>query len=239
MDNNNHNNGRFYFLCLKDRRVIYGSIIANTPYQFVFFDHPEDLVKQCLGDPPLAILIDIQTSIRIGTTSLNILENLYVMWPILRCSISKSGFALASCSTPAKRENLNSALDAIARGDKSWFNRKYNRKHIRLDIPCRMRIRKLGNKIWCRGNCLNISSGGFFAVTYDPPEKNSVVEIQLLDLTDEPISFRAKAVWSRKWDDTQQLPGSGIAISADDCTDEFRQALSNEKYIGEFFTKYK
>ena len=229
---------RFYFLCLTGKRADYEHIIKISPYEFVFFDNPMELIRVSLGMPPLAILIDIPTSIKLGPRNLETLENMYVVWPIIRCTINQSGFAIATSQQPPRRENLLHAIKAIANGDTSWNNKQYSRNHLRLKIPCRMRIRKLGNKIWCRGNCLNISSGGFFAVTYEPPGLNTVVEIQLLDLEEAPILLKAYSVWTRTWDETKELPGSGISIPEKWRTRQFRESLSKIEYIGEYFDSY-
>ena len=231
-------NNTFYFLCMQSKRHAYDHIIKSSPYNFVFFSDPKELVRLSLGAPPTAILIDIPTSIKLGTINLRLLENLYVIWPIIRCTINQSGFAIATSIHPPRRENLISALKSITAGDTSWNNKQYHRRHLRLNIPCRMKIRKLGNKVWCRGNCLNISSGGFFAVTYDPPGVNIIIEMQLLDLTTNPLNLKAHAVWSRQWENTNQLPGSGISIPEEWRTKEFRNALSQKKYVGNFFADY-
>ena len=224
----------FYFLCSNDRKYLYESSLSRIAYKFVFFDNVRELIRVALGAPPTAIFVDIQTSIRAGINDSETFNNLYVVWPVLRCTVSQSGFATAVSNTPPRRDAIDVIVPELIANYDQWKNEAYHRQHVRIDVECRMKIRKVDSKFWARANCQNISSGGFFAVTYEPPEKGCDVEIQLQDLSDDTIVFTARSVWSRKWDDTTQLPGLGIAIDSGHTNPAFMQALQSPKFVKSF-----
>lgn len=230
----NKQKGRYYFFCDKDRKNYYQQMLKTTIHEIIFFNSINLLVKEIISNPPSALLIDIPSSIRVGLEHMSFFNNLPVIWPIVRCNITTNGFAFATCDSPPRRDPLPAALNAIARGDESWSSKNFTRKYLRLDLGCRIKIKKEDQNIWRRGNTLNISAGGFFAVTYDPPEKGSIVEIELQDLAKTPIICKGKTMWSRSWESTSKLPGVGIALldSADNI--EFKDALRQPRVIRHF-----
>lgn len=226
--------GKFYFFCEKERKPYYQQILKVSHHEIIFFNSINQLVKEIISTPPFALLIDIPSSIKVGMEHMAFFNNLPVVWPIVRCNMTTNGFAFATCDSPPRRDPLPSALNAIARGDDSWSSKSFTRKYLRLDMGCRMRIKKEEQNIWRRGNTLNVSAGGFFAVTYDPPEKGSIVEIELQDLSKNTITCKGKTMWSRSWESTNKLPGVGIALLDGAINDEFKEALRQPKVTRQF-----
>lgn len=226
--------GTFYFFCEKDRKSFYQQILKISQHDVIFFNSINQLVKEIISNPPSALLIDIPSSIKVGMEHMAFFNNLPVIWPIVRCNITTNGFAFATCDSPPRRDPLPAALNAIARGDESWSSKSFTRKFLRLDLGCRIKIKKEDQNIWRRGNTLNISAGGFFAVTYDPPEKGSIVEIELQDLSSNPITCKGKTMWSRSWEATSKLPGVGISLLDGAINKDFKEALRQPKVIRNF-----
>jgi hypothetical protein len=225
----------FYFFCSKNRQDFYKLAIDRIGYHVVFFTSIKELVRISLGIPPTAVLLDIQTCIKAGLSETDLLHNLLVTWPILRCTVTQNLFVTASSNNPPYRGTLDDAIYEMIKNFDAWKNPAYNRHHVRLDVECRMKIRRADLKCWARANCQNISSGGFFAVTYDPPEKGCDVEIQLHDLADDTITFTAKSMWVRRWDDSTQLPGLGIAIETGAAHPAYIQALQSNRFAKAFY----
>lgn len=230
----NRAKGKFYFFCEKDRKTFYQQLLKTSHHEVIYFNSINVLIKEIISTPPSALLIDIPSGIKVGLEHMTFFNNMPVIWPIVRCNITTNGFAFATCDSPARRDPLQSAMNAIARGDESWTNRSFNRKFLRLDMGCRIRIKKDDQNIWRRGNTLNISAGGFFAVTYDPPEKGSIVEIELKDLDNVPIICQGRTMWSRTWDESNKLPGVGIALLDGAVNTDFIKALRQPKVIRQF-----
>jgi len=220
----------FYFLCSADRIPLYEKVTAKIPYSFAYFNNVRELIRVSLGAPPVAIFIDIQTSIKENINNSEIFSNLFVVWPVLRCTVLQSGAVSAVSNNPPRRDSIDVIAAEIIENYDHWKNSAYHRQHVRVDVECRMKIRRIDSKFWARANCQDISSGGFFAITYDPPERGCAVEIQLQDLTPETISFTAKSMWTRKWDDSTQMPGLGVAIETGTIHPAFMQALQSHRF---------
>jgi len=239
MTQNDSLSSTFYFLCNRARFHAYEHFFIETGLEVRAFETVEDIIRECIMEPPAAVLIDIQTGIRLGSPSLLPLDNMQVLWPILRCNVTKDGFAVAVNVNPPRRDSLSNAICAIARNDHQWMNPAFGRRHIRINTECRVRLRDKKSTIWYRGNCINISVGGFFAITYNPPNSGERIEVEILDLLDIPILSEAVAIWSRSWESGVKLPGAGIKFDPDKTDPALRYALAEKKYVSRYVDSFK
>jgi Tfp pilus assembly protein PilZ len=239
MEHKDNPSSVFYFLCNRTRFKAYEHFFIEADLDVRASDSVEDIIRECIMEPPSAVLIDIQTGIRLGSASLHPLDNMQVLWPILRCNVTKDGFAVAVNVNPPRRDSLSNAINAIARNDRQWMNPAFGRKHLRVNTECRVRLRNKKSTIWYRGNCINISSGGFFVITYNPPAAGEEIEVEIMDLLDIPILSEAVAVWSRSWESSVKLPGAGIKFDPDRTDPALRYALADKKYVSRFVDSFK
>lgn len=80
----------------------------------------------------------------------------------------------------------------------------------RINRTLRIGFRTHKNGVWCRGNAINVSSGGLFFVSYDdmPPKESFAIEIY--DLDNKPIHTQGRVAWFKSWHDGPSLPGFGV-----------------------------
>jgi hypothetical protein len=191
-----------------------------------FVDGIEALLKVCLEHPPLALILEIGTAIRIGAERMSKFLNLGVNWPVMRCAVAPDGEARVMCFEPPHGEPLLSALSAIAAGDPSWRHPRFKRRHLRLNLPGRARVRIAGEERWRLGNLDGISCGGaFVCMTCDAPPLKAEVEVELFDF--QPRSMvRGTVVRQRSWEEGLLLPGIGIEFDPESISDAFRAFIT-------------
>jgi len=203
----------FLFVCARARQPQYAAALHALPYRVVFVDDVVQLLNHCIEGPPQAVLIDTVSSIRMGAVVVNALLELRTTWPILRCSIRPDGVVNALCATTDRHGTLTEALHGIAAGDPGWLPR-WKRRHVRVGVLCRARVRVGAEDRWRLGNCVDLSCGGAFVVSYELYAAGDALEIELRDLLEQPTRLRAHVMRVRKWDDAPQLPGIGVAFDA-------------------------
>ena len=233
-----NNDKVFYFLCLEKRQPAYKLITSQLEYKMVYIDTLDDLITKCIEHPPVGLFIDILTSLRFGASNIMPIDNLSMSWPVMRCNITSSGSTLVLCMDTPKRDTLQNAMKALINNDKSWVNPKNDRNHIRMKIRHRIRLREKGkdNKEWIPANGRNISTVGSFIHTYHTFQKNTTLEVELLDLGQEPIITECKVLWARSWDDTMHLPGIGVTYLEEDIQRQIKEVLTVSENIRLFLS---
>ena len=96
----------------EDRQGAYQAYLENDPHSVEYVTSVNDLLARSIVEPPLALLVDVRTKIRLGTRETNIIDNLQVDWPILRGRTMTEGIQ-ASCTKPSHTGDLEVCLDAI------------------------------------------------------------------------------------------------------------------------------
>jgi len=224
----------FVFLCLRKRQPAYETIVKGLPYRITFVDTLEDLLRQCIKKPPVGLFIDILTSLRFGAANIMPIDNMGMLWPVMRCNITSNGSTLVLCMDTPQRDSLPNALAALSNDDPLWHNPKHKRLDIRININFRARIRRLDSDKWEIANGLNVSMGGAFLHTYSLPEIGEEVELELLDLADFPINCKATVRWTRGWGDNTLLPGIGLAFNMDTSEFALAELLTSAKHLRNF-----
>ena len=73
---------------------------------------------------------------------------------------------------------------------------------------------------------MEMSTGGCFVLSFEPLPVESLVQVEIRDLTDSPIVLEARIVWIRNWNDSVKLPGMGLQFDSESASPELADALS-------------
>lgn len=223
-----------YFLCLcsAERQPLLAEHVARSPHRVEFVEQVEEVLVRGLDRPPLALLLEISTAIRFGAERMSRFLNLGVSWPVMRCVVGPDGDARVMCFEPPHGEALLPALDAIAAGDPSWQHPRFQRRHLRLHIPGRARVRVLDEERWRVGNLMGISCGGcFIAMTSDAPRLRDAVELEAIDFPADAQHVRGTVVWTRTWEESLEIPGVGIEFDPATVSETFRRHVTQSPQL--------
>ena len=229
-----------YFLCLcgSERQPPLALACAGSEHRVEFHDQIETLLSRALDQPPLGLILELATAIRFGAERMSKFLNLGVNWPVMRCAISPDGEARIMCFEPPHGEPLLDALSAIAAHDPSWKHPRFIRKHLRLNIPGRVKLREAENEPWFSGNLEGISCGGCFVImTHGAPAIGSPVELEMHDFQPKSQRVRGRITWQRRWSDSLELPGVGIEFEAASISAEFRHNITHSPQLADLITE--
>lgn len=218
----------FILLCSAKRQATYDEVIANSEYPVELVNTPDECLKACVRQPPYAVIVDMITGMRAGSTntSLLVLYNLELTWPVLRSTAKRNEPVMIVSTSPQNTAPFTEALSAIATDDPSWLRPQTPRRFIRQTVQCRSRSRVLKESDhWHQGTIMELSTGGCFLITYDPLPIDSEMELEIWDLADEVMSVQGHVVWIRAWDDGPELPGMGVAFDLESVPPELAKAL--------------
>jgi len=219
----------FILLCSEKRQKAYSEVVSSAEHPVEIVPSPEEALRACVRNPPLAVIVDMVTGMRAGNanTSLLALYNLELNWPVLRGTAKKNEPVMVLSTSPQISAPFCEGLLAIACEDPQWGRRESPRKFIRQEIQCRARVRMKENGEWQRGTIMEMSTGGCFIVSYEPLPVESLIDIEIQDLSETPIIADARIVWIRNWEDGIKLPGMGLQFVYNDVPPELANALSN------------
>ena len=113
---------------------------------------------------------------------------------------------------PINRAPFIEALNEISVGSPAWTRDDVLRKHVRLSVQLRARVRFGDEESWDMGTILNIGARGCFFHTYKNAEKGTSVIVELRDLYDLPFEIQGHVAWSRTWRQSPKLPGFGVVF---------------------------
>lgn len=222
----------YILLCSDKRQQAYSEAISKAPHPIEVVSSPEQALQACIRNPPLAVIIDMMTSMRMGTTdtSLLALYSLELSWPVLQATAKKNEPVMLVSTSPKIRAPLSEGLAAIAANSPQWNRRKSNRRFIRQQVQCRTRIRPHNAADWLEGTIVEMSTGGCFVVTFSPLPAKTKVVVEILDLDHSPIVTNGSVVWIRDWADSVKLPGMGLQFEFQSVPPQLADALA--KLIG-------
>lgn len=229
-----------YFLCLcsQERQPQLAAICAQRSHPIEFVERIEDVLVKALLHPPQGLILEIATAIRVGAERMSKFLNLGVSWPVMRCALTADGDAKVMCFEPPRGELLLSALDAIAARDEAWRHPRFRRRHLRLHIKGRVRLRTSSDDRWLHGSLSGISCGGCFVVmTSDAPAVGEEIELELVDFEPVPQRLRAVVSWRRNWADSMEMPGIGVEFRPASVTDEFRSYITQSPQLSDLIAE--
>lgn len=221
----------FAFLCLREKQSRYHEQLRLSPLPIRFTSDVGSLLRHCLENPPRAMLLDVCTCARLGARAVAPLFELRVAWPVLRSNVLANGAANVMCTTPQCSAPLLQALAEIAADSPRWQHPRHRRRHLRINVNCRVRVREKASRTWEMGNTLDVSSGGAFVVCYQSPRCGTRVEVELHDLNESPIHLEGKVAWSRGWEDSSNLPGMALDFNDRGASQTFRDAITHPRML--------
>ncbi len=223
---------RFILLCEESRGKRYKTAIDSVSYDVEIVNTAEDVFRQCVQRAPYAVIVDMVSGMHLNSERLNILYNLALAWPVVRCRTRHDGPFVIISTNPINRANMEDALGQIAAGDPAWQPKQAIRRDIRVELQLRARWRNgAADGEWALGTILNISSGGCFLHLYENESLGTELQLEILDLVGFPLHVSGKVVWRRSWDDGVQLPGMGVTFEAGDGLEELRANLATRSRI--------
>jgi hypothetical protein len=215
----------FLLLASEDRRPLYEEVLVGRPVRFVATAF--EAVRQCVSDPPLALLMDLATTLHAGVADTAPLYDLGIDLPILRCSGGEQGALTAMCQAPFKREPLAVALDEIGRGDPTWKHPSNLRRFVRVSLGTRVLFSAVGVEDWKRGNAQSMSVSGLFLLSQESPAVGTDILLRILDCGDEEISVSGSVAWVHRWEEGPHLPGCGLNFDPSTVPDALGHCLAN------------
>lgn len=221
-------NKYFIVLCSPKRQRTYDEVVANATYPVEVVDTPDECLKACVRQPPCAVIVDMITGMRAGSTntSLLVLYNLELAWPVLRSTAKRDEPVMIVSTSPQNTAPFVEALEAIATNDPNWLRPQTPRRFIRQSVQCRSRSRvKDQADKWHQGTIMELSTGGCFLITYEPLPIDSQMELEIWDLGEHILKAEGRVVWIRDWGDGPELPGMGVAFDLDSVPQELAKAL--------------
>ncbi|MBN2024756.1 MAG: PilZ domain-containing protein [Pirellulales bacterium] len=232
---------RRYFLlvCPEARREGYRAALADAPCEVAILTTIDEMLTCCVKEPPLALMLDMTMVTRAGSRALAPIFELRMGWPIMRCSLLPGGQLNGLCMDPQEHGPLLEMLRAIASDDEKWQIRpgtaRWRRRHLRVEMQCRVRWRPVNSPDWQPGNTLDVGAGGLFITTYEDVAVDTPIEVMLLDLTTEPLTMAGAVVGRRRWEDGRDLPGMSVAFDAPTVPPEFKEALARSISLADLF----
>lgn len=215
----------FLLLSTEDRRPLFDEVLAGRPVRCatsVF-----DAVRECVTDPPLALLMDLSSTLHSGVAETAPLYDLGIDLPILRCTGGGEGSWIAMCQAPFKRLPLAQALEEILGADPSWKHPTNMRRFVRVSCSVRARFSVPGSGSWIRANTQSMSVSGLFLVCQESLPVGTDVSVRIMDCTEEELPVSASVIWIHRWEDGPHLPGCGLNFDRSTVPDSLGHFLAN------------
>lgn len=206
----------FALLCKDDRRQQYQAILQGYTDRVHWAASLDQLLVECLKQPPLAILVDIPTQLALGSNNVAPIYDLKVKWPVIRCKIASDGEASVMCLAPVRSGTLLEAVEGILGGDEGWAAAGHKRYHLRINMQCRVRMRNQEGP-WRHSHTLDLSTRGAFILNYEDLQLEHPLDLELHDLGESVLRIKATVRWVRRWQESQKL--SGVGVSFEPCDD--------------------
>ena len=220
----------FVLVCRSDRQEQYQQALATTPLPVEIVRDLDGLLASCVSCPPRAVLLDIGLVRKVGSRAVAPVLDLRMNWPVLRCVPLPDGEFSALCLEPRTHGPLLPMLQGIADHNPVWKRElrpaRERRRHLRVEIQCRVCWRIIGDKTWHRGTTLDLGAGGAFVVTFEELNKGAELEIEIWDIQPNPTPMRAVVVGDRRWENSNHLPGVGIEFDEKTVPDSFIKTLA-------------
>jgi hypothetical protein len=212
-------------LSTEDRRPLFDEVLADRPVRCV--TSVFDAVRACVTDPPLAVLMDLSSTLHSGVAETAPLYDLGIDLPILRCTGGGEGPWIAMCQAPFKRVPLAQALDEIFLFDPSWKHPTNIRRFVRVSCAARARFSPRDGEEWTRANTQSMSVSGLFLVSQESPPVGTDLLVRVMDCGEQEIQVSASVVWVHRWEEGPHLPGCGLDFDRSTVPETLGKFLAN------------
>lgn len=200
----------FLLLCAKDRRHLYQNLLCNLDYKIEGYVDIDLLLRAAIETPPLAVVIDTVTSMRVGPKRMWPLFAVGKAWPVVRCAINDVGQASVVCVDPPMRCTLREALDRFVKSTEA--TEPAHRKQIRFDANTRVRFRVEHDSLWIEGILMNLSAGGALVASDAAPEPGTNIELLLDGRNAELVGLKGVVAWEGANEQSGGLPAFGVSF---------------------------
>ena len=218
-------NRSFLLLSTEDRRPLFDEVLAGRPVRRVASVF--DAVRECVTDPPLAVLMDLSSTLHSGVAETAPLYDLGIDLPVLRCTGGGEGPWIAMCQAPFKRVPLAQALEEILQHDPSWKHPTNMRRYVRVSCSVRVQFALAGSQDWIRANTQSMSVSGLFLVCQESLPVGKDVSVRIMDCGEEEITLSGTVVWVHRWEEGPHLPGCGLDFDRSTVPDALGHFLAN------------
>ena len=225
------NRDYFAFLVNKQRQPLFEAALQEQARCVQYFDSVPQLLMQCIKQPPLAVMTDLPTLVKIDKSFVNRLFDLGVNWPVMRCMITPQGVCRVHCHSPQRNTDLEEVFDEIAAGSGGWRNARFKRTHLRLKVQRCVELRATGQREWLRGNTMSLSSGGAMVLTFDAWDVGQQIELKILDLLEPTPVLHARIVRSSPWGNFDQLPCIGVQFDPSSVPDGLLHKIASPEFL--------
>ena len=212
-------------LSTEDRRPLFDEVLADRPVRCV--TSVFDAVRACVTDPPLAVLMDLSSTLHSGVAETAPLYDLGIDLPILRCTGGGQVPWIAMCQAPFKRMPLTQAMEEIFGSDPSWKHPVNMRRYVRVSCNARVLFSPRGAQEWKRSNAQSMSVSGLFLVSQECPPVGTDLSIRVMDCGEEEIQVSASVVWVHRWEEGPHLPGCGLDFDRSTVPEALGHFLAN------------
>ena len=216
----------FLLLSTEDRRPLFDEVLVARPVRSV--TTVLEAVRQCVFDPPLAVLMDLSSTLHSGVAETAPLYDLGIDLPILRCTGGGESPWIAMCQAPFKRVPLAQAVEEIFRCDPSWKHPSNMRRFVRVSYNARVLFSVSGiGGAWKRANTQSMSVSGLFLLTQEAPAVGSDIAVRIMDCGEEEIPISASVIWVHRWEEGPHIPGCGLDFDRSTVPDTLGHFLAN------------
>lgn len=221
----------FILLCAPSQLPRYRSALERISWDVIVVHTVPQALALAIEEPPRALAIDTAQGSSIDRRAGERMDGLGVAWPILRSHVLPNGRIEVAVANPLRRESMVPSFEALAREARDWRHPHSNREYLRVPVQCRARFRLAKSECWHSENLKTLSARGAQVYSYEAPQVGSELDVEILDLRGAPFPMRAVGVWSRKWEDSTQLPSFGIRFEEASMSDRFIDALRSPELL--------
>jgi hypothetical protein len=215
----------FLLLSTQDRQHLFDEVLVDRPVRRVHSVF--EAVRECVTDPPLAVLMDLSSTLHSGVAETAPLYDLGIDLPVLRCTGGGEGPWIAMCQAPFKRVPLVQALEEIFQRDPSWKHPTNMRRYVRVSCNVRVLFALPDSRNWIRANTQSMSVSGLFLICQETLPVGKDVSVRIMDCGESEIPLSATVIWVHRWDEGPHLPGCGLDFDRSTVPDSLGHFLAN------------
>lgn len=215
----------FLVLSTAERRPLFDEVLEGRPVRTAF--SVLEAVRMCVVDPPLAIFMDLSSTLHSGVAETAPLYDMGIDLPILRCTGGGENPWIAMCQAPFRRLPLSEAIEEISRGDIVWKHPTHLRRFVRVSQNARVLFAARNTQDWIRANTQSMSVSGLFVMTQQAPAVGSDVDVRILDCGEDEIRCAGTVVWIHRWEEGSHIPGCGVNFDRDTVPPELGHFLAD------------
>lgn len=222
---------KFLLLCAENRRILYDCLLDEVDHDVAVETDIERLMARAISHPPLAVIVDSVTSMRLGPRKMWPVFAVGMAWPVLRCSIKEGNKTAEVISVhPPMRASLREALTELEAREIESGN---PRQQVRFDLNASIRYRPTEDAPWQDGVLINLSTGGALVSADNLPNPGEMLELHIDASENEPLLIDAVVMWASNNPPGSDLPGFGVSFESEDARELVSQVIAQLQTRGD------